>query len=279
MDTRLKERLVGAVALVLIVVLVVPELLTGPRRPQPPAASDAPAQVRVVVVDLAHSEAGPVVRPAADAAPVLAPVTVPTAPAGAATAATAATAASAPATDADGAAPPPPALAAAPPLRGAMAPAVTVPTTVAEAPKAAPAQTEIPKAEAAKTVAANPVATKPAGEVPVAPAPVSAKPAVAEAPKAAPAEPQKSAAHPPKVSVAAGEGWVVQLGSFASRENGEKLAKVLRGKGYRAFVSEFRGSGRILYRVRVGPEQDRSRAESIAARLSRDGYNGSVAPH
>ena len=72
---------------------------------------------------------------------------------------------------------------------------------------------------------------------------------------------------------------MVQLGSFASRENGEKLAKALRAKGYRAFVSEFRGSGRILYRVRVGPEQDRARADAIASRLSRDGYKGSVAPH
>jgi DedD protein len=96
-------------------------------------------------------------------------------------------------------------------------------------------------------------------------------------------EPAKVAAakpgpHPPKAASGT-EGWVVQLGSFASRENGEKLATSLRGKGYRAFVSEFRGSGRILYRVRVGPEQDRSRAESIAARLGRDGYKGSVAPH
>jgi len=78
MDTRLKERLVGAVALVLIVVLVVPELLTGPRKTSPPAATEAPAQVRTVVVDLAHSEADSGPRAAAaDAAPVLAPAPAP----------------------------------------------------------------------------------------------------------------------------------------------------------------------------------------------------------
>jgi DedD protein len=71
----------------------------------------------------------------------------------------------------------------------------------------------------------------------------------------------------------------VQLGSFASRPNAEKLAAELRGGGYAAFVSEFRGSGRVLYRVRVGPEQDRGRADALAARLAREGRKGTVAPH
>ena len=70
----------------------------------------------------------------------------------------------------------------------------------------------------------------------------------------------------------------MQLGSFSRRENAEGLAKSLRGKGYRAFVSEFRGSGKVLYRVRVGPEQDRNRADQVAARLAHDGHKGSVVP-
>jgi cell division septation protein DedD len=70
----------------------------------------------------------------------------------------------------------------------------------------------------------------------------------------------------------------VQLGSFASRENAEHLAQLLHGKGYSAFVSEYRGSGKVLFRVRVGPEQDHARAEAIAARLEHEGYRGSVAP-
>jgi cell division septation protein DedD len=70
----------------------------------------------------------------------------------------------------------------------------------------------------------------------------------------------------------------VQLGSFASRENAESLAKGLRARGYRAFVAEFRGSGRVLYRVRVGPEQDHARAEALAARLAREGHKGTIAP-
>jgi DedD protein len=78
---------------------------------------------------------------------------------------------------------------------------------------------------------------------------------------------------------ASAQGWVVQLGSFASRANAERLAAELRGRGYSGFVSEYRGAGRVLFRVRVGPEQDRARAEAIAQRLARDGTPGTVAPH
>ncbi|MBS0396455.1 MAG: SPOR domain-containing protein, partial [Proteobacteria bacterium] len=87
-----------------------------------------------------------------------------------------------------------------------------------------------------------------------------------------------AAAPRPAPPSAGAEGWAVQLGSFTSRENAEGLAKGLRAKGYRAFVSEFRGSGRVLYRVRVGPEQDRARAEAVAARLAHDGHHGTVVP-
>lgn len=60
MDRRLKERLVGATILVVLIVLIVPELLSGPRHP---AAAVAPASggpvepVRNVTVDLATSKA------------------------------------------------------------------------------------------------------------------------------------------------------------------------------------------------------------------------------
>ena len=38
-------------------------------------------------------------------------------------------------------------------------------------------------------------------------------------------------------------------------------------------------AGQVLYRVRVGPEQDRARAEEIAARLAKDGFQPVVARH
>ena len=51
MDTAVKERLVGAAVLVVVVVLVVPALLTGPRPPAEPA-EPASGDTRVVEIDL-----------------------------------------------------------------------------------------------------------------------------------------------------------------------------------------------------------------------------------
>jgi DedD protein len=60
MDRRLKERLIGASILGLLIVLVVPELLSGPKPQAPPAihlSSGAPQVTRNVTVDLATSKA------------------------------------------------------------------------------------------------------------------------------------------------------------------------------------------------------------------------------
>jgi DedD protein len=59
MDRRVKERLIGASILVALVVLVVPELLSGPKPAAPPAtlAAIAPESTRNVTLDLATSKA------------------------------------------------------------------------------------------------------------------------------------------------------------------------------------------------------------------------------
>jgi DedD protein len=59
MDRRVKERLIGASILVALVVLVVPELLSGPKRAAQPAPHPAiaPEPTRHVTVDLATSKA------------------------------------------------------------------------------------------------------------------------------------------------------------------------------------------------------------------------------
>jgi DedD protein len=59
MDRRVKERLIGASILVAIVVLVVPELLSGPKPATAPPAPNAIAAepIRTVTVDLATSKA------------------------------------------------------------------------------------------------------------------------------------------------------------------------------------------------------------------------------
>lgn len=89
---------------------------------------------------------------------------------------------------------------------------------------------------------------------------------------------------PPAVSPAAGvapgqPAWAVQLGAFSTREKADALVAKLRKSGYAAFMLEYRADGKVLHRVRVGPEQDRARAAAIADRLRKDGFQPVVAPH
>jgi DedD protein len=71
----------------------------------------------------------------------------------------------------------------------------------------------------------------------------------------------------------------VQLGAFSSRAAADRLVTDLRRRGYPAFIAEYRAEGKVLHRVRVGPEQERARADALAARLAKDGFNGNVARH
>jgi len=71
-------------------------------------------------------------------------------------------------------------------------------------------------------------------------------------------------------------GFLVQLGSFASRANAERLAKQVRAQGFVASVSQ--GSSGHLYRVRVGPAHDRAGAAELAQQLHAHGHSGTVVP-
>jgi cell division protein FtsN len=122
-----------------------------------------------------------------------------------------------------------------------------------------------------------------------APAPDTA-PAAAAAPVPAPAAAHaRSEAPPPAAHAAkpaasgsadtstAGAAWLVQLGSFASRSNAERLAQQLKGQGFAASVSQG-SSGRHLYRVRVGPVHDHGAATQLQAKLQAAGHSGSIVP-
>ena len=127
-------------------------------------------------------------------------------------------------------------------------------------------------------VKADPKAPVKAETKPEKAAPLPQEPKVAEKMPAKPAATPAPKPAPAASPVDASSGWVVQLGSFASRENAEKLARELKAKKFKAFVSEFRGGGKTLWRVRVGPEQDRARIDRIAERLQGEGHKGNVAP-
>jgi DedD protein len=82
LDRRVKERLVGASILVVLVVLIVPELLSGPKRAAAPAAPVPTEAGRSITVDVAQNAAAPAPAdppaPAAQAAPLEAPASAPT---------------------------------------------------------------------------------------------------------------------------------------------------------------------------------------------------------
>jgi DedD protein len=188
-----KERLTGAIILVALIVLLVPELLTGPIKSAPRAvassAEEPPLRSYTInLADDAHAhEAAPAQPESAAPQPVAEPVTAPKDPP-----------------------------AAAAPVRETPAPAPVVPAPV------------------------------PAPSTPVA-------------------------------SGDAGGAWMVQLGSFANRDNAEHLAHQLKGQGFPASVSQA-STGRHLYRVRVGPAHDRAAAGQLQGNLKAAGHSGSIVP-
>ena len=61
--------------------------------------------------------------------------------------------------------------------------------------------------------------------------------------------------------------WVVQVASLGSPEAAKGLQNKLRAKGFTAFVEQATVNGKQYYRVRVGPEIERARADSLATQL------------
>ncbi len=214
MEVRVRERLIGALVLVAIVVLLVPAILKG-RAPAP--AEPPPAQSRRVEMPVGNEML------AAD----------------------------------DVASLPDPDLTTDLPQSGAPLPTPT------------PTPTPDPLPPAATLIEA-PAKAPTAAPKSAAPEDPTAKPAPKRLPDPAPIR-----TAPP----AGGTAWAVQLGAFSSRDKADQLVATLKKRGYAAFVLEYRASGKVLYRVRVGPEQDRSRSEATAARLAKDGYQPVVARH
>lgn len=211
----MKERLTGAVILVALIVLLVPELLSGPGvTAQPARATDKDgAPMRSYTIDLADNGGAP--RPAeSSGTPELQPMPAQEDPA----------------------------------ESGAGEETGEAAQVQADASPVASSEQEQRQrsVEAPATVSPDEPASAP---VPVEAARSTAPPAT---------------------------GWMVQVGSFASRDNAERLSRDLKAKGFAASVSESRGGGRNLYRVRVGPEADRSAAQAVVARLRTRGVTGAA---
>lgn len=61
--------------------------------------------------------------------------------------------------------------------------------------------------------------------------------------------------------------WYIQPGSFSKKDNAFALRDKLRSQGFPASVEEFDIRGNKSYRVLVGPETDKSKAQAIKTRL------------
>ena len=70
----------------------------------------------------------------------------------------------------------------------------------------------------------------------------------------------------------------MQLGSFASRANADKLMHQLRAQGFAVYLVPGGSGAGVRYRVRVGPMADHGAAVQVAAKLKALGHPSSFVP-
>ena len=63
------------------------------------------------------------------------------------------------------------------------------------------------------------------------------------------------------------KAWVLQFGSFRKETNAVKLLEQLRNRGYAAFIAPVDLDAGSLYKVRVGPQLERSESLRIRAQI------------
>ncbi len=69
---------------------------------------------------------------------------------------------------------------------------------------------------------------------------------------------------PKKAPVKALTSWVVQVGSFSDQKNADALATTLKKAGFTAFVDPGTSNKTEIYRVRIGPELSKEKADKLA---------------
>ena len=70
--------------------------------------------------------------------------------------------------------------------------------------------------------------------------------------------------------------FALQVGTFGSNDNAMKLQKQLHKAGYTTFIHKSVSKGKTSYKVRIGPELERSKLDKIKASIKKshkiDGY-------
>lgn len=65
------------------------------------------------------------------------------------------------------------------------------------------------------------------------------------------------------------KNWTVQLGSFSNKVNAEKLVKLLKTKGYSAYVKSTGSGKELITRVFVGHEAEHRNAEMLVHKIEK----------
>ncbi len=64
--------------------------------------------------------------------------------------------------------------------------------------------------------------------------------------------------------------WVVQVGSFSAEANAKALTDKLKLAGFTAYVEQIDSTTKSIYRVKVGPELSRKKADALQAILLKE---------
>ena len=70
--------------------------------------------------------------------------------------------------------------------------------------------------------------------------------------------------------------WYIQLGSFSQQENAYSLRDKLRSQGFPVSIDEVLIDNAKSYRLRVGPELDKKRAEAMQVKLEKQNHLNSL---
>ena len=61
--------------------------------------------------------------------------------------------------------------------------------------------------------------------------------------------------------------WIVQVGSFLSKDNAEKLNQKVKKAGFRSFVNPITQNNKIMHQVCLGPEYDETDAKNLLKKI------------
>jgi DedD protein len=243
-ERQVKERLVGAAVLVAAAIILIPEMLSGPKREARPSTSpqtSADGSLKTYTIDLNRSPGAS--SPAAideRVPPPEEPSSAESSPLDARNNAE------------DGASENQSKMAQASPERDESTPIQTPPperVVSQSAPRAvpsAPSPTETTATQQPSSALREPITAKPIAPAPAAPT---------------------------------SRGWAVQVGSFASRATADRLVKDLSQQGQSAFVMPVKSGNSTLYRVRIGPFAERAVANQTLGEVKGRIANAAVVAH